>query len=671
MKKIFCLLAAALSLAAYSYDTATMEDVAKYGQALTVGSQHICILNLDGVLCYGDNQYGQSTVPTLHHPKQVSAGILHTCAIDDTGVVCWGNNKNGETSAPHIKNPRWVVAGQYWSCAIEEDDDVRCWGANPKGTNSHHLSGAKQIAIGYEHVCGVGSANRVECWGDGSIYGEVHSGGASAIKVTAGIFRSCGFTGSSVSCWGEFDLARFPLPTGATVAHAWQPVMNHPRMLTGGDRHACVIDDDGVKCWGIFEYGENITNVVARPKIVAAGARGTCVIDEADGLTCRGQITKWLPNVPSEAITGNSTVHFNLLHLPESLRKVARLVVPAKRAYFEGLAKLAEKFPVDTNNPYGRSADALRARMLILEMALPILETTNSEGVQKRVLPEYHQAYAAAQKRLGMSEAAIAQPADMALVSIEVARLALESCREFVVDKTRLDDMEKLLGKLGMLGARLRLDPNLAGSGQLAAVLQEYDKLLDYLVTKDRTRGFGELLTVIRASGTARGQFFSIPALPSSGGLRSPEEDTRPPASQHQPVVKCVASCYCESGNNGEAFSPSSRRYDEDEAREDADFRCMNYSYSGGRVTTCNTSKVACQTLDVNPSDAATYTQDARPRVATRWRTDYSDNEKYIYWPVQATVALGDRGKPSGAIAYFLDNGNRPYWVSKIRFDKR
>ena len=39
----------------------------------------------------------------------VSAGVYHTCALDDTGVVCWGYNSDGQTTVPTLTNPTQVI----------------------------------------------------------------------------------------------------------------------------------------------------------------------------------------------------------------------------------------------------------------------------------------------------------------------------------------------------------------------------------------------------------------------------------------------------------------------------------------------------------------------------------------------------------------------------------
>ncbi len=59
---------------------------------VAAGSDHTCALDDTGVVCWGYNENGQTTVPSLNNPIRVSGGNVHSCALDDTGAVCWGSN---------------------------------------------------------------------------------------------------------------------------------------------------------------------------------------------------------------------------------------------------------------------------------------------------------------------------------------------------------------------------------------------------------------------------------------------------------------------------------------------------------------------------------------------------------------------------------------------------
>src|SRR5690242_545371 len=48
---------------------------------LSLGHQHSCIRDLEGVKCWGFNAYGQTDVPLLRNPSTVGVGLNYTCAI--------------------------------------------------------------------------------------------------------------------------------------------------------------------------------------------------------------------------------------------------------------------------------------------------------------------------------------------------------------------------------------------------------------------------------------------------------------------------------------------------------------------------------------------------------------------------------------------------------------
>lgn len=94
------------------------------------------------MVCWGDNEYGQSDAPDGNFSK-VAAGDANSCAIttDDT-VVCWGSNWWGQSDAP-AGSFKDVASGQWYSCGLRSDDTISCWGveiiAMPEGAE-HAIS---------------------------------------------------------------------------------------------------------------------------------------------------------------------------------------------------------------------------------------------------------------------------------------------------------------------------------------------------------------------------------------------------------------------------------------------------------------------------------------------------------------------------------------------------
>jgi alpha-tubulin suppressor-like RCC1 family protein len=76
------------------------------------GARHVSVLRTDGVvLGWGDNQYGQSSIPpNLSQPRAMTdtlrivalaAGSNHTLAITSDGsIIAWGANGAGQSSIP-------------------------------------------------------------------------------------------------------------------------------------------------------------------------------------------------------------------------------------------------------------------------------------------------------------------------------------------------------------------------------------------------------------------------------------------------------------------------------------------------------------------------------------------------------------------------------------------
>ena len=104
-----------------------------------------CGIVADGtqfVLCWGKDNYYQSTPPTNVGFIQISCGTYHSCGILATEpmyAMCWGRDAYGESTPPGaateggLSSVAFVQAGsgKDFSCGILADlHTVRCWGSD-------------------------------------------------------------------------------------------------------------------------------------------------------------------------------------------------------------------------------------------------------------------------------------------------------------------------------------------------------------------------------------------------------------------------------------------------------------------------------------------------------------------------------------------------------------
>ena len=146
---------------------------------VVAGYRHIAVLRTNGgVVAWGDNRYGQSSVPDgLEDPLPITdsarvialaAGANHTIALRANGtIVAWGNNDAGQIDTPtNVNTVTQVVAGVQHSAALLADGSVRSWGANTAGQLTQPaLGGVAKIAAGGWHTIALRRDNTVIAWG--------------------------------------------------------------------------------------------------------------------------------------------------------------------------------------------------------------------------------------------------------------------------------------------------------------------------------------------------------------------------------------------------------------------------------------------------------------------------------------------------------------------------
>ncbi len=172
-----------------------------------VGYAHSCALTEAGMVCWGNNKYGQADVPDdLKRIQAIAVGKFHNCVlINSAHVKCWGLNTSGQTDVPNdLVNPSVIAAGGTMSCALTENG-VRCWGGENSEQNTipADLLNPSDIGIGNRHIC-VLTDTGVRCWGNNDKgQTDVPEGLLNPRSLSVGYTVSCVLTDEGVSCWGK------------------------------------------------------------------------------------------------------------------------------------------------------------------------------------------------------------------------------------------------------------------------------------------------------------------------------------------------------------------------------------------------------------------------------------------------------------------------------------
>jgi hypothetical protein len=102
--------------------------------ALSAGLNHLCALSTSGgLVCWGDDTYGQSTPPSGGLFSALSVGERHSCALGQDGkLVCWGEVTGGRSEAPFGVFTNLASYANH-NCALRSGPMLSCWGVNEFG----------------------------------------------------------------------------------------------------------------------------------------------------------------------------------------------------------------------------------------------------------------------------------------------------------------------------------------------------------------------------------------------------------------------------------------------------------------------------------------------------------------------------------------------------------
>jgi alpha-tubulin suppressor-like RCC1 family protein len=180
------------------------------GLGIADGGEHVCALFDGGVVrCWGADNFGQlgdglfgpnahTAVPTLvvglDGVTRLALGASHTCALlgAGQGVVCWGDNSYGQlgigavgldsyqtapTKVPDLAGALDLDAAAETTCAVLVNGTVQCWGdvsqvlstpASPDVSSPQSVAGvasAVEVRTGGGHACVLREDQTVVCWG--------------------------------------------------------------------------------------------------------------------------------------------------------------------------------------------------------------------------------------------------------------------------------------------------------------------------------------------------------------------------------------------------------------------------------------------------------------------------------------------------------------------------
>jgi alpha-tubulin suppressor-like RCC1 family protein len=219
------------------------------GQASSVELSTITAAPLKPVVAWGENDQGQTTVPTLSSAQSIAAGASHSLALLDEGtVLAWGGNGSGQATVPAgLTAVTAVAAGSNHNLALKVDGTVVAWGDDSYGqaTVPAGITTATQVAAGEKHSLVLLADGTLRVWGNNNFNQLTVPDALTGVTVTAiaaGYDHSLALTeAGTVIAWGRSDADQLEVPDGLSGVTA----------IAAGAYHCLALKDDGtVVAWG-------------------------------------------------------------------------------------------------------------------------------------------------------------------------------------------------------------------------------------------------------------------------------------------------------------------------------------------------------------------------------------------------------------------------------------
>jgi alpha-tubulin suppressor-like RCC1 family protein len=258
-------------------------------RAVAVGDMHrLALKNDQTVVAWGDDAYGQSTVPDgLSGVTAIAAGGVHSLALkSDQTVVAWGDDEYGQATVPDgLSGVIAIAAGNDFSMALQSDGTVVAWGDDENGqaTVPDGLSGVTAIAAGSYFGLALKSDGKVVAWGDNE-YGQLQipSGLSKVTAISAGEQHALALkSDKKVVAWGSNEMGQRKVPSGLSGVTA----------IAAGDYHNLALKSNGkVVAWGFNNAGQRkVPSGLAKVTAIAAGGLASLALKSDGTLTAWGE----------------------------------------------------------------------------------------------------------------------------------------------------------------------------------------------------------------------------------------------------------------------------------------------------------------------------------------------------------------------------------------------
>lgn len=233
------------------------------------------------VVAWGDNTYGQTTIPAgLTNVVAVAAGDNFNVALKGDGtVIAWGDNALGQTNVPpNLTNVVAISACRSHVLALRNDGTMVGWGENANGQNNipADLTNVMAIAAGSSYSVALRSNQTLLSWGDngGSQVYSAPTYLSDVVAIAAGYYHSIAVRADgTVVAWWVAVFGAGSYPSGLT---------NVVSTVVGAAYSLALREDGKVLGWGALynDYGvvPGLTNVE-----VLASQNATSLAIKGDG----------------------------------------------------------------------------------------------------------------------------------------------------------------------------------------------------------------------------------------------------------------------------------------------------------------------------------------------------------------------------------------------------